>query len=714
MPGAKVVIGRSYWDSKLPATTTDAKGDFILERCAEGSTIVTVKAEGLAPQLREVRVGERIEPLEFHLEPASVLRFRVIDGQGKPVAGAFVYAQTWRGYHSIDKRGETDTEGRFVWRSAPRDAVLYDIGKTGFMARRAYPLIASEREQVVILHPKLVITGRVTDAETGQPLPKCLIIEGVGFVGNAQISWLRGRTVDVSGGEYSASFDEPNDTMYVRVEALGYRPAVSRAFHPDEGRQRFDAALERAAMLSGIVLLPDGKPAEGVDIVLASEADMVLFDGGRFESRTSAPRFKTGPDGRFAFTAAKDKFILVALGDAGYTDASPDEFAKSDKLVLKPWGRLDGELMVGRGPKPNEVISYNPVGRFGRGIPNRLFYQYATRTDDHGRFTFERVIPGPGSVSHVVVTNFGQFSQQLSCGGQAVEIRPGQTTKVRIGGKGRPVIGRVVLDRTPDTPIDWTQNPPALMGRPKHENEATSAYVGMGSNIDKDGRFRLDDVTPGTYELTVSVNARPDSQRLARGDVIGSLRMSVTMPEVPGGQSDEPLDLGTITAKLFENLKVGDLAPNFAVPRIAGKGKGDQIHLADYRGKLVLVDFWATWCGPCLVEMPAFKDIQKTFGADPRFNLISLACDKNDEEARQYIRENGLIWTHGFAGDLAMGVGLSYKVRSIPATFLIGPNGRILAKNLRGAELKEAVRKALEDDKLFPAAIRTTPPPSSR
>ena len=157
------------------------------------------------------------------------------------------------------------------------------------------------------------------------------------------------------------------------------------------------------------------------------------------------------------------------------------------------------------------------------------------------------------------------------------------------------------------------------MSRPKHENEATSDYVELGSNFDKDGRFRLDDVTPGTYELTISVNAKPDPQVLDPGNALGSLRMSVTVPEIPGGQSDEPLDLGTITAKLFETLKVGDLAPNFTVPRIAGKGKGDQLRLADYRGKLVLLDFWATWCGPCLAEMPALKDIQKTFGADPRF-----------------------------------------------------------------------------------------------
>jgi len=77
--------------------------------------------------------------------------------------------------------------------------------------------------------------------------------------------------------------------------------------------------------------------------------------------------------------------------------------------------------------------------------------------------------------------------------------------------------------------------------------------------------------------------------------------------------------------------------------------------------------------------------------------------------AERYIKQNGLIWTHGFAGILLAGVsaGEVYKVRSIPATFLIGPDGRILAKNLRGGELKAAVRKALQDPNLFPTTDRT-------
>jgi peroxiredoxin len=299
---------------------------------------------------------------------------------------------------------------------------------------------------------------------------------------------------------------------------------------------------------------------------------------------------------------------------------------------------------------------------------------------------------------------------------EPVEVKPAQTARVRIGGKGRPVIGRVVVDGAPEPPVDWTKNEPIWIHFPREELRDSRTWRAFGSHLDKDGRFHIEDVPPGKYELELTVNA--DSYPRVRGPeaMIGLVRTPVTVPEAPAGRPDQPLDLGTITAELFETLKVGDRAPDFSVARIVGRGRGDQLRLGDYQGKLVLLDYWATWCGPCLAEMPAIKDIQKTFGSDTRFQLIGLSCDQTAEAAERYIKENGLTWTHGFAGNLLAGVnaGKVYKVRAIPATFLIGPDGRILAKNLRGAELKEAVRKALEDTKVVPAAAGTTQPPSSR
>ena len=113
------------------------------------------------------------------------------------------------------------------------------------------------------------------------------------------------------------------------------------------------------------------------------------------------------------------------------------------------------------------------------------------------------------------------------------------------------------------------------------------------------------------------------------------------------------------------------------------------------RGQLVLVDVWATWCGPCVAELPALEDIHKTYGGDPRFRLISLSLDETAEPVHRMIREKAMVWSHGLAGKFGSGVTASYDVLAIPSTYLIGTDGRILAKGLRGAELKEAVARAL-------------------
>ena len=128
-----------------------------------------------------------------------------------------------------------------------------------------------------------------------------------------------------------------------------------------------------------------------------------------------------------------------------------------------------------------------------------------------------------------------------------------------------------------------------------------------------------------------------------------------------------------------------------------------------------MLDFWATWCQPCLAEIPAMKDIQATFGGDPRFLLVGVSCDEAAQAPAKYTKANALTWTQVFGGPVPWSVravprriprtwARRTSIRGIPATFLIGPNGRILARDLRGPALKEAVGKALSDEKLFSAA----------
>ena len=348
---------------------------------------------------------------------------------------------------------------------------------------------------------------------------------------------------------------------FVRIEAPGYQPADSRAFRSTEGSQTFDFALRRGKeQVSGVVLLPDGKPAAGVEVVLDTRTLGFLMQPGRFDRNANVSRVTTGPDGRFAFTRPDDPFLLIAMGDAGYADASPEEIAKSGKLVLRPWGKIEGEVRIGRQPAPDQQVEFQPAP-FERGGRSYVFTNgYTTLTDQQGRFAFDRVVPGPGIARRYVTNTAAPLGLPAWGWQEPVEVKPNQTARVRIGGKGRPVFGRVVIDGTPEAPVDWTKNQPVVIQLPVDELKDPLGGRRFASHIDKDGRFRIEDVPPGNYVLEVTVDAASYPPSWARRP-IGQAKMPVTVPEAPAGRPDDPLDLGTITAKLFETLKVGDRAP---------------------------------------------------------------------------------------------------------------------------------------------------------
>ena len=143
----------------------------------------------------------------------------------------------------------------------PKDVVLYDAGKLGYMSSRQVPLTAEDREHVITLYPELVITGRVTDAQTGRPLPRFRLIRGQKGGSQIETDWAENEAIEITGGRYTSRFGEPWEPLFVRVEAPGYQPAVSRAFRSTEGNQTFDFALKRSKdQLAGVVCFPMASP----------------------------------------------------------------------------------------------------------------------------------------------------------------------------------------------------------------------------------------------------------------------------------------------------------------------------------------------------------------------------------------------------------------------------------------------------------------------
>ena len=137
---------------------------------------------------------------------------------------------------------------------------------------------------------------------------------------------------------------------------------------------------------------------------------------------------------------------------------------------------------------------------------------------------------------------------------------------------------------------------------------------------------------------------------------------------------------------------IGAMAPELAFPDPDGKIR----KLSDLRGKVVLIDFWASWCGPCRRESPNVRNVYQKYH-DKGFEVFSVSLDRDGNSWKKAIKDDQLVWPN-HVSDLkywSSEAAAIYGVRSIPAMFLLDREGRIVAKDLRGAALENAVRELI-------------------
>lgn len=191
--------------------------------------------------------------------------------------------------------------------------------------------------------------------------------------------------------------------------------------------------------------------------------------------------------------------------------------------------------------------------------------------------------------------------------------------------------------------------------------------------IDENNQFTasFETAPAGKYTLYLGVFILEENAQIAK-----AFQHGFTV----NAQNNAPIGLGEIEMVTKPYLPNGSVAPPFEMKTLSGK----TLKLSDYKGKYVILDFWASWCGMCKAQKPKIIELYNKYHKDHGLEIIGLSLDTNMNMLNAYVKENTVPWEQIVIGGFDHPIIKDYSIIAIPYTILIGPDGKVIKKDLDG------------------------------
>lgn len=292
----------------------------------------------------------------------------------------------------------------------------------------------------------------------------------------------------------------------------------------------------------------------------------------------------------------------------------------------------------------------------------------------------QEMMQNPGPVVEYIQTNLGGLQKKVQDAVASGTLKGPEDMKALLSVDAKEILGKAVEFRK-------TLKEPEF----RLKLDAEMIQLGASSGLIDEVVSLLNNWKAGEIKESLIVNA---AQMLQQSKTDFTPGFDALLNEVAKSKDPKIVAFAERMLNEFFRNPVGKLFPAFPVGKKTTDDK--DLNLERFKGKILLVDFWATWCPPCRAEV---EPLVKTYKAykDKGFEIVGISFDKDKTAFDDYLKENEMTWPQYYDGKYWENeVGPTYGIQSIPTMYLLDKEGKVISTDLRGGKLEEELAKILK------------------